>query len=91
MILEQHELDELLALFPNSIQAIERFKNSNAINNALDKLDQKVLQLREQISEIKVKQAQAREEFLKDVKRYISPQLWAQTSIAGFYNIFGGI
>ena len=90
MVLEQHELDELLALFPNSVQAIERFKNSNATNNALDKLDQKVLQLRKQISELKVKQAKERENFLIDVRQHISPTLSSELSIAGFYSRLGG-
>ena len=90
MVLDQHELDELLALFPNSVQAIERFKNSNATNNALDKLDQKVLQLRKQISELKVKQAKERENFLIDVRQHISPTLSSELSIAGFYGRFGG-
>lgn len=55
MALDQNEIQELLALFPNGKTAIERFSNSTAANDALDKLDQKVNQLKEELASLKVK------------------------------------
>lgn len=63
MALDQNEIQELLALFPNSRDAIERFGNASAANDALDKLDQKISQLKEKLASLKVKKAKEREEF----------------------------
>lgn len=63
MSLNQEEIQELFELFPNSKAAIERFGNASAANEALDKLDQKISQLKEELASLKVKKAKKREEF----------------------------
>ena len=67
MALDQNEIQELLELFPNSRDAIERFSNSTAANEALDKLDKKISQLKEKLAGLKVNKAKEREEFNEKV------------------------
>lgn len=76
MALDQNEIQELLELFPNSKAAIERFSNASAANDALDKLDQKISQLKEELAGLKVKKAKEREEFNTKIGKLFSCDVW---------------
>nr|WP_314741794.1 hypothetical protein [uncultured Haemophilus sp.] len=69
MALDQNEIQELLELFPNSKAAIERFNNAQTKQkDALDKLAKKINNLKEQVSQLKVRQAEARSEFRGEIE-----------------------
>ena len=73
MALEQNEIQELLELFPNSNAAIERFTNSQSKQKeALDKLANKIKQLKSKLSDLKLKKAEERAEFTERLSNFFS-------------------
>ena len=73
MALEQNEIQELLELFPNSKAAIERFTNSQSKQKeALDKLANKIKQLKSKLSDLKLKKAEERAEFTERLSNFFS-------------------
>lgn len=88
MSLNQQEIQELLELFPNSKAAIERFGNASAANDALDKLDQKISQLKEELAGLKVKKAKEREEFNTKIGKLFSSDVWGYKTSYSKIDIF---
>ena len=73
MALEQNEIQELLELFPNSKAAIERFTNSQSKQKeALDKMANKIKQLKSKLSDLKLKKAEERAEFTERLSNFFS-------------------
>ena len=73
MALEQNEIQELLELFPNSKAEIERFTNSQSKQKeALDKLANKIKQLKSKLSDLKLKKAEERAEFTERLSNFFS-------------------
>ena len=73
MALEQNEIQELLELCPNSKAAIERFTNSQSKQKeALDKLANKIKQLKSKLSDLKLKKAEERAEFTERLSNFFS-------------------
>lgn len=88
MSLDQNEIQELLALFPNGKHVIERFTQSQESIVALEKLDEKINLLKEEITKLKVKQSEERSKFLEKVAncvhvypdddvRYLELSIWS--------------
>lgn len=67
MALEQNEIQELLELFPNSKAAIERFTNSQSKQKeALDKLANKIKQLKSKLSDLKLKKSRRKSRIYRE-------------------------
>lgn len=72
MSLDQNEIQELLALFPNGKHVIERFTQSQESIDALEKLDDKIDQLKAELAGLKVKQTESRNAFSNTVKNFLT-------------------
>lgn len=72
MALEQNEIQELLELFPNSKAAIERFTNSQSKQKeALDKLANKIKQLKSKLSDLKLKKQKKEQNLQRDYQTFL--------------------